>query len=73
MVIKQLFLKKGSHFFTSLVLLKDFDKTKLKITQHDYFDRSIYHIDYVKTTNNVNPLYLINFMDLLKNKRVINI
>ena len=59
MVIKQLFLKKGSHFFTSLVLLKDFDKTKLKITQHDYFDRSIYHIDYAKTTNNVNPLYLI--------------
>ena len=22
-------------------------------------DRSIYHIDYTKTTNNVNPLYLI--------------
>ena len=60
MVIKQLVLKKGSHFFfSSLVLLKDFDKTKLKITQHDYVDRSIYHIDYAKTTNNVNPLYLI--------------
>ena len=37
MVIKQLVLKKGSHyFFKSLVLLKDFAKTKLKITQHDY-------------------------------------
>ena len=60
MVVKQLVLKKGSHFFfSSLVLLKDFDKTKLKITQHDYVDRSIYHIDYAKTTNNVNPLYLI--------------
>ena len=40
-------------------MLKDFDKTKLKITQHDCFDRSIYHIDYAKTTNNINPLYLI--------------
>ena len=60
MVIKQLVFKKGSHyFFNSLVLLKDFDKTKLKITQHDYVDRSIYHIDYAKTMNNVNPLYLI--------------
>ena len=60
MVTKQLVLKKGSHyFFSSLVLLKDFDKTELKITQHDYIDQSIYHIDYAKTTNNVNPLYLI--------------
>ena len=60
MVIKQLVFKKGSHyFFNSFVLLKDFDKTKLKITQHDYIDRSIYHIDYAKTMNNVNPLYLI--------------
>ena len=40
-------------------MLKDFDKTKLKITQHDYVDRSIYHIDYAKTTNKVNPLYFI--------------
>ena len=40
-------------------MLKDFDKTKLKITQHDCVDRSIYHIDYAKTTNNVNSLYLI--------------
>ena len=60
MVIQQLVLKKGSHyFFNSLVLLKDFDETKLKITQHDYVDRSIYHIDYAKKINNVNPLYLI--------------
>ena len=60
MVIQQLVLKKGSHyFFNSLVLLKDFDETKLKITQHDYVDRSIYHIDYAKNINNVNPLYLI--------------
>ena len=40
-------------------MLKDFDKTKLEITQHDCVDRSIYHIDYAKTTHNVNPLYLI--------------
>ena len=60
MVINQLVLKKRSHyFFSSSVLLKDFDKTKLKITQHDCVDRSVYHIDYAKNTNNVNPLYLI--------------
>ena len=60
MVTKQLVLKKRSNYcLSSLVLLKDFDKTKLKITQHDCVDRSIYHIDYAKTTNNVNPLYLI--------------
>ena len=60
MVIKQLDLKKRSHyFFSSSVLLKDFDKAKLRITQHNCVDRSIYHIDYAKTTNNANPLYLI--------------
>ena len=60
MAIKQLVLKTRSHyFFDSLVLLKDFDKTKLKITQHDYVDRSIYHINYAKNMNNVNRLYLI--------------
>ena len=33
MVVKQLVLKKISYyFFNSSVLLKDFDKTKLKIT-----------------------------------------
>ena len=59
MVTKQLVLKKRSNCsLSSLVLLKDFDKTKLKITQHDCVDRSIFHIDYAKTTNNVNPLYL---------------
>ena len=40
-------------------MLKDFDRTKLKITQHDYVDRSIYHIGYIKTMNNVNALCLI--------------
>ena len=40
-------------------MLKDFDKTKLKITQHDCVDRSIYYIDYTKTIKNVNPLYFI--------------
>ena len=60
MVVKQLVLKKKSnYFFSSSVLLKDFDKTKLKIMQHDCVDRSIYHIDYPKTTNNINPLSLI--------------
>ena len=43
MVIKQLVLKKRPHyFFSSSILLKDFDKTKLKITQHDCVDRFIY-------------------------------
>ena len=59
MVTKQLVLKKRSNYsLSSLVLLKDFDKAKLKITLHDCVDRSIYHIDYAKTTNSVNPLYL---------------
>ena len=60
MVIKQLVFKKRPHyFFSSSILLKDFDKTKLKITQHDCVDRLIYHIGYEKATGNVNPLYLI--------------
>ena len=60
MVVKQLVFKKRSHYlFSSSVLLKDFNKTKLKIAQHDCVDRSVYHIDYAKTRNNVNPLYLI--------------
>ena len=59
MITKQLVLKKRSNYsLSSLVLLKGFDKTKLKITQHDCVDRSIYHIDDAKTTNNVNPLCL---------------
>ena len=60
MVIKQLVLRKKScYFFNNSVFPKDFDKTKLKITQHDCVDRSIDHIDYAKTRNNINPLYLI--------------
>ena len=36
MVIKRLVLKKRScYFFNNSVLLKDFDKTKLKIVKHD--------------------------------------
>ena len=60
MVIKRLVLKKRSYcFFNNSVLLKDFDKTKLKIVKHDCVGRYVYHIDYVKNINNVNPLYLI--------------
>ena len=60
MVIKRLVLKKRScYFFNNSVLLKDFDKTKLKIVKHDCVDRYVYHIDYVKNINNINPLYLI--------------
>ena len=60
MVIKQLVLKKRSYyFFNNSALLKDFDKTKLKIVKCDCVDRYVYHIDYVKNINNVNPLYLI--------------
>ena len=45
MVIKQLVLKKrSSYFFNNSVLLKDFDKTKLKIVKHDCVDRYVYHI-----------------------------
>ena len=59
-MIKQLALKKRSYyFFNNSVLLKDFDKTKLKIVKHDCVDRYVYHIDYVKNIDNVNPLYLI--------------
>ena len=59
MVIKRLVPKKRScYFFNDSVLLKDFDKTKLKIVKHDCVDRYVYHIDYVKNIN-VNPLYLI--------------
>ena len=60
MVIKQLVLKKRSYyFFNNSVLLEDFDKAKLKIVKHDCVDQYVYHIDYVKNINNVNPLYLI--------------
>ena len=60
MVIKELVLKKRSyHFFNNSVLLKDFDKTKLKIVKHDCVDRYVYHIDYAKNINNVNSFYLI--------------
>ena len=60
MVTKQLVLKTRSNYsLSSLVLLKDFDKAKLKSTQHDCVDRSIYHIGYTKTINNANLLYLI--------------
>ena len=59
-MIKQLVLKKRSHyFFINSVLLKDFGKTKLRIVKHDCVDRYVYHIDYVKNIDNVNPLYLI--------------
>ena len=60
MVIKQLVLKKRSYYFlNNSVLIKDFYLTKLKIIKHDCVDRYVYHIDYVKNINNINPLYLI--------------
>ena len=40
-------------------MLKGFNKTKLKIVKHDCVDRYVYHIDYVKNINNINPSYLI--------------
>ena len=58
MVIKQLVLRKRFYyFFSNSVLLKDFDKTKLKIVKYDCVDRYVYHIDYAKNINHVNPLY----------------
>ena len=60
MVIKRLVLKQRScYFFNNSVLLNDFDQTKLKIVKHNCVDRYVYHIDYIKNINNVNPLYLI--------------
>ena len=42
MVIKRLVLKKRSYyFFNDSALLKDFDKTKLKIVKHDCVDRYV--------------------------------
>ena len=75
MVIKLLVLKKRScYFFNNSALLKDFDKTKLKIVKHDYVDQYVYHIDYVKNTNNVNPCTkFLSFMDTSKNMKVVNI
>ena len=60
MAIKRLVLKKRPcYFFNNSVLLKDFDKAKLKIIKHDCIDRYVYHIDYVKNINNFNSFYLI--------------
>ena len=59
MVIKSLKKNKSYYFFRNSVLLKDFDKIKLKIANQDCVDRYVYHIDYAKNINNVNPLYLI--------------
>ena len=79
MVIKRLVLKKRScYFFNNSVLLKDFDKTKLKIVKHDCVDRYVYHIDYAKNINNVNPLYLIipefyGYIEEHKGRKYLNI
>ena len=59
-------------------MLKDFDKTKLKIVKHDCVDRYVYHTDYVKNINNVNPLYLIirefyGYIEEHKGRRYLNI
>ena len=79
MVIKRLVFKKRSYyFFNNSVLIKDFDKTKLKIIKHDCVDRYVYHIDYVKNINNVNPLYLIipefyGYIEEHKGRKYLNI
>ena len=79
MVIKQLVIKKRSYcFFNNSVLLKDFDKTKFKIVKQDCVDQYVYHIDYVKNINNVNPLYLIipefyGYIEEHKGRKYLNI
>ena len=79
MVIKQLVLKKRYYyFFNNSVLLKDFDKTKLKIVKHDCVDRYVYHIGCAKNINNVNPLYLIisefyGYIEEHKGRKYLNI
>ena len=76
---KRLVLKKRScYFLNNSVLLKDFDKTKLKIVKHDCVDRYVYHIGYVKNINNVNPLYLIipefyGFIEKHEGRKYLNI
>ena len=59
MVVEQLVLgKKSPYLFKDSVFLKGFDETKLKIAQHDCFDKTIYHVDYTKDMVKFNPLYL---------------
>ena len=35
----------GNKIPTNLILLKNFDKSKLRITIHDCADRNVYHTD----------------------------
>ena len=60
MVVKKLVLNDGSYpYHNYSVFLKDFDPKKLKIISFDCGDSYIYHINYAKNLNNVNPLYIV--------------
>ena len=60
------------------MFLKDFDETKLKITQHDCVDRTIYHVGYTKDMVKINPLYLVitecyGYIEERKGQKYLNI
>ena len=59
MKTKQIIKKDFSCFFTNLLLLKKFGKTKLRIAKYDCVDRYVNHIDYAKGTIVVAPLCLV--------------
>ena len=64
MKTKQIIKKDFSCFFTNLLLLKNFGKTKLRIAKYDCVDRYVNHIDYAhidyaKGTIVVAPLCLL--------------
>ena len=60
MVTKQLVFRKDRiSFSVAQYYWKILMKQKLKIAQQDCVYRSVYHIDYAKTTDNVIPLYLV--------------
>ena len=50
--------KMPKYFFNNLVLLKNFDKSKLIITVHECVDRNVYHIDHSKSAvSSASPLH----------------
>ena len=48
------------YFFNNFVLLKNFDKSRLRTTVHDCVDRNVYNIDYSKNAvSSASPLHLV--------------
>ena len=66
--IKQINIKNRTYYFyNDQINLKDFDASLLKVDKKDYNEIDIYYIayvtvkkiDYCRTINSVNPLYLM--------------